>query len=207
MRAYRLKRPNGTWTPPIDEQDLDRSVHRRAKVLVGPVRLRENGGKPGVLRTVPAGVDKQLRKAHEGNVGYHSGLLNANGKGILLRVVEDRPQPANTSGSPGVDIVVGFLNAHFAGQWESWGVYVYKNISGSSTPSDHSYVNHNVRPEWCGRAIDVHPHSMLIGDQIKAAVMGEEAIVSNLRYLLWRVPDHFDHLHFSMDDPGAPGAC
>jgi hypothetical protein len=207
MRAYRLKRPNGSWTPPIDEQDFDRSVHRRAKLLEGPVRLRENGGKPGVLRSVPAGVDKLLRKAHEGDVGYHSSLLNAKHHGILTRVVEDEPQPANTSGSPGVDLVVGFMNEHF--EWQSWGIYVYKHIAGSSTYSDHSYVNHNVRPEWCGRAIDIRPEpfTMALGDEVKAALLGEESIVANMRYLLWRVPDHYDHIHVSMDDIGAPGSC
>jgi hypothetical protein len=153
------------------------------------------------------GTERLIKRAVAADIGYHSGLRNPNNKGVLLRVVQDTPQPANTSGSPGVDIVVGWLNEEFAGKWESWGVYVYKHISGTSTYSDHSYVNHNVRPEWCGRAIDVHPVSMSVGDEIKAAALGEESIVANLRYLLWRVPDHYDHLHFSMDDVGAPGSC
>ncbi len=210
MRAYRLKRPAGTWTPPINEQDLDRSVHRRAKLMTGPVHIRENGEPPGPVIPVATGVDRLLKRAHAGDVGYRSGLYDtASPRAILLRVVQDAPQPANTSGSPGVDLVVGFMDENYSGHWESWGIYVYKYISGTTTYSDHSYVNHNVRPEWCGRAIDIRPDpfTMAFGDEIKAAILGEESIVASMRYLLWRVPDHYDHIHVSMDDPGAPGAC
>jgi hypothetical protein len=177
--------------------------------LDGPVRFRENGGEASKLLDKGTGTERLLKRAIEEEVGYRSSVENTNQKGVHLRVVQDKPLPENTMGSPGVDLVVGFMDDMFTGHWESWGCYVYKHIAGTNTYSDHSYVNHNVRPEWCGRAIDIRPDpfSYTLGDSIKAAILGEESIVANMRYLLWRVPDHYDHIHVSMADPGAPGAC
>lgn len=208
MRGYRVRRPNGTWVPrPIlDDAALERTTHRRMAKVDGPVRLHENGGAPGPWLDRGTGTDRFLAKVERGDVGLAASVLNKDGKGVEARVVQVAPTPADTAGSPGVDLLVGFLNAQFGGQWESWGCYVFKHIAGSSTYSDHAYV---LRPKWCGRALDVHPHSIAIGDAIHAAAIAEPAIAAKLRYVLWRgVPNHYPgHLHFSFDDGGAPGRC
>lgn len=206
MRGVRLKRPNGTWSPPIfDEDPLRKSVKKRLAPLDGPFVIVEPGVGEGPALVKMEAADRFVNRMMKEPVGTHLKVQNLADKGVHGRVVEVAPSPANTSGSPGVDIVVGFLNAEFSGKWEAWGIYVYKHIAGSSTWSDHSYVNNPAN--WCGRAIDVHPASMSIGDTIKSRVMAENSITSRLRYLLWRVPDHYDHLHFSMEDPGSPGRC
>lgn len=206
MKAVRLKRPNGTWSPPIyDEAPLRKSITLRLKPLDGPFQITEPGVGTGPKLITKTAIDRTTNRLLVENPGTHLLTRNAAGKGVHGRVVETQPEPANTQGSPGVDLVVGWLNAEFHGQWEAWGIYVYKHIAGSSSWSDHSYVNNPAH--WCGRAIDVHPQTMAIGDLIKAKAMAEPAIANALRYLLWRVPDHYDHLHFSMDDPGSPGRC
>lgn len=207
MRAYRLKRPNDTWTPPIfSDPELDLAVHRRMSRLEGPVRLGEDGGALGPKLTRGSGTERLLDKSHGADVGHWYRLVNAEKKGVWVRVVNVRPTPADTTGSPGVDRLVGFLDTQFKGEWESWGLYVYKHIAGSSTMSDHSYVR---KGYWCGRALDVHPYSVAIGDRIHAATTAEPSIMELLRYVLWRgVPNHYPgHLHFSFNDNGAPGYC
>lgn len=205
MRAVRLKRPSGSWSPPIhDEKALEKSVRARLKTIDGPVSITEPGVGTGPKLTKQIGGDRFVQRLMNESIGTHLLLLNDEKKGIHGRVVDVAPTAANTSGSPGVDLWVGFLHAEFPGQWESWGGYVYKQIAGTSTWSDHAYVSPG---HWCGRALDVHPHSMLIGDRIKTATLGEPALAKELRYLLWRVPSHYDHVHGSFEDGGYPGRC
>jgi hypothetical protein len=205
MRAIRLKRPNGSWAPPIfDEAPLRRSIHARLRDLEGPFTITEPGVGSGPPRPKGEATERFTNRLQTGHIGLHLQLRNKDDKGIHGRVAETEPTPANTSGSPGVDVVVGFLNATFPGRWEQWGIYSFRNIAGTNTYSDHAYVK---RPLWCGRAIDCHANTMATGDEIKKAALSEKAITSRLRYLLWRVPNHYDHLHFSLDDDGAPGSC
>lgn len=205
MKAVKLKRPNGTWSPPIVREDeLERSVRKRLHLLDGPFTITQPGVSSGPPRPKMEAAERFSARLWAGEVGLHLLCQNEANKGVHGRVVESAPTPVNTMGSPGVDLLVGFLNAQFPGRWEQWGIYVYRHIAGSSTWSDHAYVS---RPNWCGRAIDIHPDTMTVGDLIKATVQKEPAIMNRLRYVLWRVPDHYDHLHFSFDDGGAPGRC
>lgn len=212
MRAVRLKRPEGTLSRPyFDEVTLRKSVNARLIHLDEPLNISEPGVDVGPKRNRGEIAQRFTHRLITGNVGLHLVVNDAGDKHLHGRTVETSPEPANTSGSPGVDLLVGFLNQVFPGDWESWGCYVYKHISGSNPPvwSDHAYVNPNANPSWCGRAIDIHPHSDAIGDAIEAAAKAEHSIASELRYILWRgVPDHFPgHLHFSFEDGGYPGSC
>lgn len=207
MRAVRLKRPSGKLSPPIfDEAILRRAITMRWKPLVAPIRIDEPGVSIGPERGKPEAKKRFIARLMHEPVGTHLVARDSSHRVVHGRVVQTDPKPADTSGSHGVDLLVGFLNQVFPGQWESWGVYVYKHISGSSTWSDHAYVS---IPYWCGRAIDIHPHSVAVGDAIEAAAKAESAIADRLRYVLWRgVPDHYPgHLHFSFEDGGAPGRC
>lgn len=206
MKATRLKRPSGTWAPPIYlEKQLHRSVAARLRPLGGPFVISEPGIGEGPPRAKPEAIDKFTDRLMTSPVGTHLQVRNKAELGIHGRVVEVAPTIVNTTGSPGVDILVGFLNAEFAGDWESWGIYVYKHIANSSTWSDHSYVGTG----WCGRAIDIHPRTVAIGDAIHAKTTSDPNIMAHLRYVLWRgVPNHYPgHLHYSFDDGGAPGPC
>jgi hypothetical protein len=209
MKGVRLKRPNGTLSQPYFEQKaLRTSVNRRLAKFVEPLQIVEPGVAIGPKRESKGFVAEAFtRRLLAGEVGQHLVIHDSSKLSLHGRTVQTAPDTANTTGSPGVDLLVGFLSQQFPGQWESWGIYVLKHISGSSTWSDHAYVNHAER--WCGRAIDIHPHSIAIGDAIEAAAKAEPALVAKTRYILWRgVPDHYPgHLHFSFEDAGAPGSC
>jgi hypothetical protein len=211
VKAVRLKQPKGTLSQPyFDEKELRKTVNRRLGPFVEPLQVIEPGVQIGPKRESKGFVAEVFtRRLLDGEVGQHLVIHDSSKRVLHGRTVQTAPDAANTTGSSGVDLLVGFLQQKFPGQWESWGIYNFKHIAGSSTWSDHSYVNHNANPPWCGRAIDVHPHSIAIGDQIEAAAKAEPALVAVTRYILWRgVPDHYPgHLHFSFEDAGAPGSC
>lgn len=79
-------------------------------------------------------------------------------------------------------------------QGENWGVYNCRRIAGSSTWSEHSW----------GAANDIHFDKMSDGD--KAAAWLKKNYGSQLNELLWRVPSHYDHIHWSLkpDHTGTP---
>lgn len=211
MEAVRLKKPAGALSKPIfDRSALRKSVNVRLAPFDVPLQIIEPGVRVGPKKMAKGLIAERFtNKLYGGDVGLHLFVRDAHNRTLHGRHVETAPTPANTSGSPGVDLLVGFLMQQFPDQWESWGCYVYKHISGSSTWSDHAYVNPNAHPTWCGRALDVHPHSIAIGDAIYNAVTNEPALKAKLRYVLWRgVPDHYPgHLHFSFEDGGYPGRC
>jgi hypothetical protein len=49
-----------------------------------------------------------------------------------------------------------------------------------------------------GRAIDLMVPNLAVGDEIYAAVMANQARF-NVRYVMWRVADHFNHIHVTVD--------
>jgi hypothetical protein len=208
MKAVRLKRPNGTWSPPIfDETPLRRSVAARTRPLDGPFTLAEPGVGAGPPRPKGDAIEHFTHRLWTGQVGLHLQMRNEADKGVHGRVVDVEPKPADTTGSPGVDLVVGLLNAQFSGQWEQWGIYVFKQIAGSSTYSDHAFVGTTNGRRWCGRAIDCHADTTALGDDMVRVI--ENELPSHLRYVLWRgaVGHYPGHFHVSVDDPGYPGRC
>lgn len=94
-----------------------------------------------------------------------------------------------TPGTVAIDIIVGTVAAHFGG-FTDWGICVCKRISGTYRWSQHAYCN----------AVD-----------IGGTVSDLDRVASYMRSLdrqgfvpiaevLWRVPGHWNHIHFS----GAP---
>lgn len=211
MKAVRIAPPKDgqPWRPPIiigpnAEDELMAKALRRLKPLEDPFRLRLRGQEPGTRRPRHKAAEHWTAALLDGPVGRVARLFNEDGKGIVGRIVDVDPQPADTIGSPGVDLIVGLLFDLFPGQWENWGIYNFRRIDGSSSWSDHAYVQ---RGRWCGRALDVHPATSAIGDKQVAAV--ERELGSHLRYVLWRgAVGHFPgHWHASTNDAGNPGAC
>jgi hypothetical protein len=209
MKAVRLKRPVGTLSQPyFEEKELRKTVNRRLGPFVEPLQIVEPGVQIGPKRESKGFVAEAFtRRLLAGEVGQHLVIHDSTKRSLHGRTVQTAPDAANTTGSPGVDLLVGFLLQEFPGQWDSYGVYSFRHIASSSTWSDHAYVNHAAG--WCGRAIDIHPHTIAIGDAIEAAAKAEPTLVAVTRYILWRgVPDHYPgHLHFSFEDAGAPGSC
>jgi len=211
VEAVRLKKPSGVLSKPFfDKGELRKSVNGRLLKFDIPLQIIEPGVRVGPKKQSKGLIAERFtNKLYGGDTGLHLVVRDAHNRTLHGRHVETDPTPANTSGSPGVDLLVGFFYQTFPNQWESWGNYVYKHISGSSTWSDHAYVNPNANPSWCGRALDVHPHTVAIGDAMLAAALNEPAIKAKLRYVLWRgVPDLCPgHQHWSFEDGGYPGGC
>jgi hypothetical protein len=68
---------------------------------------------------------------------------------------------------------------------ENWGVFVCRRIAGSSTWSQHAY----------GNAVDFHA-STTVMDAIAGYCRGE-SMRDVVAQVLWKVPDHWDHVHVS----------
>lgn len=49
-----------------------------------------------------------------------------------------------------------------------------------------------------GRAVDLMVPNLAVGDEVYAAVMANQARF-NVRYVMWRVADHFTHIHVTVD--------
>lgn len=49
-----------------------------------------------------------------------------------------------------------------------------------------------------GHAVDLMVPNLDYGDQVYAAVM-ENRATFNVRYVLWRVPNHYNHVHVTVD--------
>jgi hypothetical protein len=96
--------------------------------------------------------------------------------------------PANPPGNATrpIEIVWDRVRARWAASADSWGVFNCRNIAGTHTPSQHAW----------GNAWDIHPHSMGVGDAI-ARFLRESRNRDVVAQVLWRVPDHYDHIHVS----------
>lgn len=60
-------------------------------------------------------------------------------KEAVIRVVDWTPEPADTNGSPQVDLYVACLNELWRDKWRSGGALVCKKVAGTNTWSDHAY--------------------------------------------------------------------
>jgi hypothetical protein len=99
-----------------------------------------------------------------------------------VRKVEVAPPLIDTIGTPAVDKLYTDVLIRFP-LIESWGICNCRRISGSSSWSQHS---------WCN-AWDMHA-SMSYLDQVYNYLNSRRAEY-NISHLLWRIPDHFDHIH------------
>lgn len=104
----------------------------------------------------------------------------------------------DTPGTFAIDVVAGTVTARF-GEVQDAGICVCKRISGSSTWSQHAYCN----------AWDITGSTDKL-DQI-AAYIRNQASKGHvpLAELLWRVPGHYGHIHFTgaPKRSGYPTAC
>lgn len=79
------------------------------------------------------------------------------------------------------DVLARFPGSR-AGQW------LCRRIAGLTTWSQHSYTE----GEYLGNAADIFPISMAQGDAIAAYIR----TLPNVKVVLWRVKNHFTHIHY-----------
>lgn len=95
--------------------------------------------------------------------------------------------PANppSSATPAIVAVWRAVYDRWGSVVGSAGVYVCRNIAGTSTPSQHSW----------GNAWDITGSTATL-DHV-AAFLGSASMRSHVAQVLWRVPDHYTHIHVS----------
>lgn len=211
-RQYRdqTRRENGDWTklrPHVNKQDemeRARKVLRRHGGQDGPYRIRVNDGNGfddfGTNRDLD-GTMKRLRVVSGAvNIGdlidvdltpHNATLLRI--KPIKLNAHKDRV-PAGQYNAR-VMAYLGALNKEFPG-WTNYGICNCRYIAGTHTWSQHAYCN----------AVDVHFGTMSQMDEVYKyfnARRGQFAIAT----LLWRVPDHYDHVHADFQPQNAGTLC
>jgi hypothetical protein len=89
----------------------------------------------------------------------------------------------NGAGSPAANYYRGAVQAAWPGL-RFGGIYNRRFIKGTSTWSQHAY----------GNAVDEMTPSLAYGDMVHSWV-ASRAGQFHLAHLLWRVPDHFNHIH------------
>lgn len=90
-----------------------------------------------------------------------------------------------TEATPAIRQVIRRLDTRFGVRIESWGTFVCKRISGSTTPSQHAW----------GNAIDIAGSRSTL-DQV-ATFARSRAMRPYVSQVLWQVADHYDHVHIS----------
>lgn len=74
------------------------------------------------------------------------------------------------------------------------GAWLCRRIAGTLTWSQHAYTEVRIGgPDYQGNAVDIFPDNPAIGDQVEAFLW--DTYGDMLRLVLWRVKNHFDHLH------------
>lgn len=81
------------------------------------------------------------------------------------------------------DVLARFPGSR-AGQWAC------RRIAGLTTWSQHAYTEE--RHGYFGNASDIFPKNMSQGDAIAAYIRGQ----LHVKAVLWRVKNHFDHVHY-----------
>lgn len=75
------------------------------------------------------------------------------------------------------------------------GYWLCRRIEGTLTWSQHAYTQENyLDPDFEGNAADIFPFNNATGDRVAAFLRTEYPEV--MKVVLWRVKNHFDHVHF-----------
>lgn len=72
------------------------------------------------------------------------------------------------------------------------GAWLCRRIAGTFTWSQHAYTEEEYG--YLGNAADVFPDTQATGDRVAAFIRSEYAEI--VKVVLWRVRDHFDHVHY-----------
>lgn len=92
------------------------------------------------------------------------------------------PHPPGGS-TPPIRYIWREVSDRWGNRVTSWGVFVCRNISGTSTPSQHAW----------GNAWDIHASTGLL--DVIARFLRSERMEPWVYQVLWRVADHYDHIH------------
>jgi Extensin-like protein C-terminus len=179
-------------------QTMER-VRDRMKKQEGPWRQRDRGEDWGPRRPYAEALDtyrEALSRNKEGDIRMMTpekpdGALIAARK---IQIPDVKYPTISGNATPAAKAIVKPLWTEFPGL-DYWGCYNCRRISGSSSWSQHAWAD----------AIDVHAPSMAYGDQVYRWLMSNRGKFKLTR-VLWRVPNHYDHLHidFDPDRSGTP---
>lgn len=187
MRRFRFREgKDGDWRGPWEWEKFLRVLSRNAHRKGAPYRLKVRGGVWGRDKTWPEvreALERRVKDAPVGEVFY----LECGKRAIFnLRVVAVEPMVVDTAGTPDIDRIFTEVTTRWRGKVESWGICNCRRIAGSSVWSYHS---------WC-QAWDIHASTSVM-DEI-ARWLRQNAERLNILHVLWRVPDHFDHIHLDV---------
>jgi len=198
------------WTNPkgvVDARDVN--VRRQRSHIGGGYRMREQGDPWGPLKDLSEVHDSLPARLDQLHVGQVWAVKAESDDYITMtRKVDVEPPVVQTPGTDAVDRLYTWLQDHFRGKWENWGICVCKRIEGTSTWSQHAYCN----------AIDVGGATGNLEAIAKAATAAAKAGHIPCDQVIWQgwehvhggtVYDHYDHVHLTGQPQrsGYPTAC
>ncbi len=206
VRQFRVSNDLGSdrspvWVEPQGFKATTDLVRKRAVRVQGEgFRQRTRDEEFGQLRELDEAFPLFRQRVQGGRLGdVHVLWALKNDLRILVREVAPTLALVDTQGNDNLDKVWTEFRARLGYVPETWGWCVRKNIAGTSTWSQHCPWPDGPGGPGCN-AVDIHPSSMAEGDRmfrILAEMRGDGFPVGRT---LWRVADHFDHLH----QEGAP---
>lgn len=209
-RQYVWKKKDGTFTRPYE---LDATMAAAGVKLVtgdGPFTVVRDGETVGRPSTRVVTLRRLRRLLDLGQPGPTYRVRSDAGEIVFVtREVKAAVDVVNTSGNDKADVFWSTVVAEFREYDPRFaGAYVCKSISGSSTPSQHSYGNavdiffdtlaHQEKvAEWAvAHADELHLQHVISGNRIWTRGVG------------WRAYGGDFHAHLHVDfDPSFSGAC
>lgn len=174
------------WSKPLNLWTFIRAVKRRARRHGGPYRLKKRDGEWGSQLTLQQLGDSLKRRLSGGEVGDVFFVETRDGTVLHLRIVDAKPDVMNTVGTPAIDLIYTEVLTLWPSV-QSWGICNCRHISGTNVWSYHA---------WC-QAWDIHASVALMDDI--AAYLNKNKTRLRILHVLWRVPDHFDHIHVDVE--------
>lgn len=203
-------RPN--WSDPKNVKQASNNVTARQRNHIGKgYRMREvakdeDWGPVRTLEQVHQRLPARLDALRLGETWAVKAL--SDDFTVWTRKVHVDPPVMQTAGTDAIDKIYTWLNDHFKGRWENWGICVCKRILGSSSYSQHAYCN----------ALDVGASTETLSAIAAAATKAAQAGTIPCDQVIWRgwehvhggsVYDHYDHVHLTgkPQRSGWPTAC
>jgi hypothetical protein len=177
---------------------MDR-VRNRMKKWDGPYQQRDRGEEWGQERPFEEAADRYRQALINNEVGDIRIIRPQSPEDALIltrkvHIIDVDYPSVSSNATSNVDRFIKPCWDAFP-QLEYWGCYNCRRIAGSSSWSEHAWAD----------ALDLHPFTMTYGDQVYRWCMNNRGRF-NITRVLWRVANHYDHLHvdFDPDHSGYP---
>jgi hypothetical protein len=176
-------------------------VRDRMKKQDGPWRQRDRGEDWGTRRPFSEAAEAFKEACSNNKEGDIRMMTPDSPKGALIAVrkiqIPDVNYPnISSNATPAVKNLIKPLWDEFPAL-DYWGCYNCRRIANSSSWSQHAWAD----------AIDIHAPTMAYGDKVNHWLNANKGRF-NLTRVLWRVANHYDHLHIDFDpDRGGTPPC